>query len=75
MLAYLEHLISQEKAKVKTGNGDPKQLNDLLKCKNEYEEWISVLEKAVATGAGMKPPPLDERGVENPKQHLYSLKR
>jgi hypothetical protein len=38
VLAYLEHLISQERFKVKTVNGDPKRLNGLLKYQAEYEE-------------------------------------
>ncbi|CAK1358225.1 unnamed protein product [Cercospora beticola] len=69
-LAYLDHLIEEEKNKVQAGGSD-KRLRDLCADRRQHLEEISTLTQYVQ--AGKQHVLLDQQGIKSLIQQLYSL--
>jgi hypothetical protein len=72
MLDYIDHQIKQEKEKVVLHDVSPKQLEGLIKRRQEYEERIDSIKRSIAAGTGEEV--LDENGVEELVEELFQMK-
>lgn len=69
-LAYLDHLVEEEKGKVEAGGSD-KRLKDLLADRQQHAEEIRTLTEYAKSGENDKL--LDQEGIKGLIQGLYSL--
>jgi len=66
----MDHLIKEEKSKVGFG-GDPACLIDLEQSRHQHSEFVKAMTRSMESGRGYRP--LDENGVYQLVQKLYSL--